>query len=64
MYDPAEMRPILVWAPTYQEFRRHAAREDATLSPPMVALTDDVLLLLPGPYAVCSADAGAQQELR
>jgi 4-amino-4-deoxy-L-arabinose transferase-like glycosyltransferase len=47
--NPQEQRPILVWQPTYQEFRR--MRSDAYLA--TVSLTDEVLLLLPGPYAVC-----------
>jgi 4-amino-4-deoxy-L-arabinose transferase-like glycosyltransferase len=64
LYDPQEWRPILVWAPRYQEFRRHPASAAAVLSPPMVAFTNDVLLLLPGPYAVCSAEEGGPQELR
>jgi 4-amino-4-deoxy-L-arabinose transferase-like glycosyltransferase len=54
--DPEERRPILVWEPTYQEYRRTHAASPPT---PMVTFTDDVLLLLPGPYAVCAAgDSG------
>jgi 4-amino-4-deoxy-L-arabinose transferase-like glycosyltransferase len=52
--DPAEQRPILTWGETYQAFRSASPSADTI---PMVKFTDDVLLLLPGPYAVCSADA-------
>jgi hypothetical protein len=48
--DPVERRPVLVWEPTYQEYRRIHGTGAA---PAMVTFTDDVLLLLPGPYAVC-----------
>jgi 4-amino-4-deoxy-L-arabinose transferase-like glycosyltransferase len=53
--DPAEWRPMLVWDSTYQDFvnARAPAGSARPLSPPMVALPD-VVLLLPGPYAVCA----------
>jgi 4-amino-4-deoxy-L-arabinose transferase-like glycosyltransferase len=55
--DPVEQRPVLVWAPTYMEFRRGIAPE-GTAGGSAPALTfihvDDVLLLLPGPYAACA----------
>jgi hypothetical protein len=60
LYDPAEWRPILVWEPTYQEFRHD--RPGRTESPAMIVFDDiqhDILLLLPGPYAACSAEAAA-----
>ena len=56
--DPAERRPMLVWDTTYQNFMnaRAVAESGRPASPPMVALPD-VVLLLPGPYAVCSTAA-------
>jgi len=65
LYDPAERRPILVWGPTYQAFRRGPGPAAAHVpSPAMVAFDHDVLLLLPGPYAVCGADAAVGGETR
>ena len=61
-YDREESRPILVWEPTFQDFWRRsdtgekAGRAHAP-SPPMVVF-GDVVLLLPGPYAVCSPEPG------
>lgn len=54
--DPARSKPMLVWDSTYQSFMnaRASAQTGRPPSPPMVALPD-VVLLLPGPYAVCSA---------
>lgn len=59
--DTTQQRPVLVWQPTYREFREAAGPDTvvATGSPaatPTVALPDDVLLVLPGPYAVCAPD--------
>jgi 4-amino-4-deoxy-L-arabinose transferase-like glycosyltransferase len=55
LFDREKMRPILVWEPIYQQFRRDpAAGHAAVNSPPMVAFGDGVLLLLPGPYADCA----------
>ena len=53
---PAEWKPMLVWDSTYQAFMtaRASAETGRPASPPMVALPD-VVLLLPGPYAACSA---------
>jgi 4-amino-4-deoxy-L-arabinose transferase-like glycosyltransferase len=50
--DPAQSKPMLVWDSTYRNFMN--AQSSRPASPPMVALPD-VLLLLPGPYASCSA---------
>lgn len=66
IYDPAEQRPSLVWEPTYQQFQREADAAGTpasrqTTSTPMVVFTDvidNVLLLLPGPYGVCSSESG------
>jgi hypothetical protein len=59
--DEAEMRPILTWEEGYRGFRslqeRTGRAESGLASIPMLRFGDDVLLLLPGPYAVCSADA-------
>jgi 4-amino-4-deoxy-L-arabinose transferase-like glycosyltransferase len=57
--DPEERRPILVWEPTYQ-----AAVRGRSQAPPMVTFTDDVLLLLPGPFGVCAADPLASSKIR
>jgi 4-amino-4-deoxy-L-arabinose transferase-like glycosyltransferase len=59
LWDAAEQRPILTWGPTYQAFRQaDRSSSSASASPiPMVTFEDDVLLLLPGPYAACSVDA-------
>jgi 4-amino-4-deoxy-L-arabinose transferase-like glycosyltransferase len=54
--DPVERRPVLVWEPTYQEYRR---MDRTAASPAMITFTDDVLLLLPGPYEVCAQDGRA-----
>lgn len=50
--DPSHSRPMLVWDSTYQAFMNSQPARPS--SPPMVALPD-VVLLLPGPYASCSA---------
>ena len=60
--DSAEQRPVLVTEETYQAFRYDPAHVQSavTRSPAMVVFRDlgnnNVLLLLPGPYAVCEAD--------
>jgi 4-amino-4-deoxy-L-arabinose transferase-like glycosyltransferase len=56
--DPKEWRPMLVWEPVYQEFRSRFG--DSSPSPAMIVFDDvehGTLLLLPGPYAACSAEA-------
>ena len=50
--DPSHSRPMLVWDSTYQAFM--SSQPSRPASPPMIALPD-VVLLLPGPYASCSA---------
>lgn len=67
LYDPAHMQPALVWDATYKAFTRQpespAGPVTARLaSPPMVGLTD-ALVLLPGPYAGC-AEVDADQYAR
>jgi 4-amino-4-deoxy-L-arabinose transferase-like glycosyltransferase len=65
--DPRHRRPLLVWEPTYQEYRRTIASSAAVhgrVSPPMRVVpqvVDDVLVVLPGPYGACSADRPAPQ---
>jgi 4-amino-4-deoxy-L-arabinose transferase-like glycosyltransferase len=57
---PAQ-RPVLTWDEAYQAFRREAmgspAAQAVLAATPVVKLGDDVLLLLPGAYASCGADA-------
>jgi hypothetical protein len=65
LYDPEELRPILVWEPTYQDFwhRPDTAEKlarDHTRSPSMIVFEDianNLFLLLPGPYAACSPES-------
>jgi hypothetical protein len=56
----AEPRATLVWAPTFLEFHRQASAGGRAMPrPPMIVfpgVDPDVLLLLPGPYAVCSVE--------
>jgi hypothetical protein len=67
LYDPEALRPILVWEPTYQRFQREAdaagtPESRQTTTTPMVVFTDiidNVLLLMPGPYGVCSSESTA-----
>jgi 4-amino-4-deoxy-L-arabinose transferase-like glycosyltransferase len=63
--DPAESKPMLVWDSTYQKLMNAMASVDFArpASPPMVALPD-VVLLLPGPYAACSAPALDRAKVR
>jgi len=58
LYDPAEQRPSLVLDSVYQQFIREPGALDPSggTLPPMVSF-GDVVLLLPGPYAVCSSEA-------
>ncbi|HEX4347189.1 MAG TPA: hypothetical protein VHZ73_06430 [Vicinamibacterales bacterium] len=60
LYDPAEMRPSLVLDSVYQTFLREpdSLVKNGGALPPMVSF-GDVVLLLPGPYAVCSSEARA-----
>ena len=67
--DPEEWRPILIWEPIYQKFwhtpRRPGGRTRRELSPSVVVFEDigsNVFLLLPGPYAVCGAEAAVVRE--
>jgi 4-amino-4-deoxy-L-arabinose transferase-like glycosyltransferase len=50
--DSAGQRPVLISRAIYEEYRR----QTPTTVPAMRALSEDVLLLLPGPYAVCRDD--------
>jgi 4-amino-4-deoxy-L-arabinose transferase-like glycosyltransferase len=65
LYDPEALRPILIWEPTYQDFWHRSdmgekLARDRTLSPSMIVFEDianNLFLLLPGPYAVCSPES-------
>jgi hypothetical protein len=61
LHDPASLRPSLVQEERYREYLRgpEAARFTGGPSPPMVSLFEYVLLL-PGPYSVCSSEAALQ----
>ena len=57
--DPAEQRPMLVLDSVYQAFMHEynlAPTTPGATLPPMVSF-GDVVLILPGPYAVCSSEA-------
>ncbi len=68
--DSTEQRPVLVSEQVYQAFRYGAthAQSSVARSPAMVVFRDlgnnNVLLLLPGPYAVCEADVANAQGAR
>jgi hypothetical protein len=53
------MRPSLVLDSVYQDFIHspESPLQNGRALPPMVSF-GDVVLLLPGPYAVCSSEAG------
>jgi len=63
----AEIRPILVYEPTYQKYwhgseTTETPRSSRIPSPSMLVFEDvgsNTFLLLPGPYAVCAAEADA-----
>jgi hypothetical protein len=59
LYSPGEMRPSLVLDSVYQDFIHspESPLQNGRALPPMVSF-GDVVLLLPGPYAVCSSEAG------
>jgi len=63
--DPSQHRPILIWDLRYQEYRRRQAVSAPAWAQrvvsPMLTFAD-ILLLLPGPYAACSADAAGSGE--
>ncbi len=68
LHDPDSWRPILVWEPTYQRYW-HGSNGDGDppalrrASPSMLVFEDiasNTLLLLPGPYAACAAEAGGR----
>jgi hypothetical protein len=63
--DPAEQRPLLLTATRYHEIiRGYAASTGQHLSVPRVALHDDAVLVLPGPYAVCEAEQIGRHHIR
>ena len=67
LYNPERTQPVLVWDATYKAFTRQPESPAGPVttrlaSPPMVGLTD-ALVLLPGPYAGC-ADVDADQYAR
>ena len=59
MTDPAEQRPLLMSASRYHAVLRGLA--GPPISVPRVSLPDDVLLVLPGPYAECEAELTARR---
>lgn len=58
LYDPAAARPLLLSDQVWRDWvRAHPERvSPAAGGPPMIGFLDSVLLL-PGPYAVCSPEA-------
>jgi 4-amino-4-deoxy-L-arabinose transferase-like glycosyltransferase len=57
---PSEQQPALVWRPTYEQYLEtrsstDAAADDAHLA--VVPMPDDMVLVLPGPYAACAPQA-------
>ncbi|MGE0704705.1 MAG: hypothetical protein AB7P22_12300, partial [Vicinamibacterales bacterium] len=70
LHDPASVRPILVWEPTYQSFWYGDGSEPGSETPsaryqsPSMLVFEDIgsntFLLLPGPYAACGAEAAAR----
>jgi hypothetical protein len=58
LYNPDEQRPVLIDKQTYLDLRRRSATESPSV--PSIDLEDGVLLLLPGPYAVCSTNVASR----
>ena len=56
MYDPVEMRPALVEVASYEAFLRSRAQlgTDARRDPFAAKIMENVMLLLPRPYAACA----------
>ena len=46
---------MLLWESTYQDFMTARASAGSRPASPSMVVLPDVVLLLPGPYAVCSA---------
>jgi hypothetical protein len=61
MADPAEQRPLLMSASRYHALVRELPAAGTPLLLPRVSLPDNVLLVLPGPYAVCEAELTVQR---
>lgn len=61
--DPSAPRPILISDTTYQQLlaQGQVPSTSSTLSPPMLSFLN-TLLLLPGPYRVCSSEAVLRPE--
>ena len=61
--NPRDARPVLVWEPTYLQYRRARINSGAPhghLSPAMLIvkdIVDDVFVLLPVPYEGCADEA-------
>jgi hypothetical protein len=65
MYDPSQQRPMLISESRYRALRRSfSGGTGAPVSPSLMVFADDVLFLLPGPYAVCSPDVAGLKQLR
>jgi 4-amino-4-deoxy-L-arabinose transferase-like glycosyltransferase len=55
--DPAQQRPLLMSASRYHALLPgFSGIPGVTLSLPRIALHDDILLVLPGPYSICEAE--------
>jgi hypothetical protein len=63
LYDPAEQRPMLVTDTVFQTFKHEYNPAPASLLPP-IATFGDMVLILPGPYAVCSSEAANKRDIR
>jgi hypothetical protein len=66
LYDPAHSKPVLLPDVVYQDFMRRVASSEAPVpnsavtSPSWVAF-GGVVLLLPGPYAVCREEISVSE---
>jgi 4-amino-4-deoxy-L-arabinose transferase-like glycosyltransferase len=56
LHDPSQQRAIVIGDRWYQDYRQRTAEE----SVPMISF-GNVLLLMPGPYAVCSPERAASR---
>ena len=56
LHDPAGRRPVLISNSRYQAYAHSTDRAPSGVPSPPMAPVLDVLLLLPGPYEICSPD--------
>jgi hypothetical protein len=63
LYDPDARRPILIAEEYYRRFVHAGGSEirPPGTSPPMLTAFN-AMVLLPGPYAACSPEAGLREE--